>query len=232
VTAQPSAASSRGRGRPARLHRDEIVRTVARRLAEEPAAPLTMARAAEAVGASPMALYRHFRDRDDLVTALVQHVLGDAGRGAARASQPWPARVAAWMHAVYARALEYPQLFQAAAAADSVAWLPSATLLAAILEDAGLGDERARAEAVYWISTTTLGHALVAANLGTELAPPVLHDGLSALDPDTAARAGALIPHLAAISGDGFTIVVDRTVAALTASVAAASPGRPRVGQD
>jgi TetR/AcrR family tetracycline transcriptional repressor len=213
-------STSRGPGRPARLHREEIVRTVARRLAQDPGAPLTMARAAEAVGASPMALYRHFRDRDDLVTALVQHVLGDAS-ASSPTSAPWQARVAAWMQIVYTKALEYPQLFQAAASADSVAWLPSASALAGIFEDAGLADDRTRAEAVYWVSTTALGNALVAATLGTELVPDVLHGGLATLGAATAERSARLIPHLAAISRDGFALVVAHTVAALESRLAA-----------
>lgn len=217
-TTPTSEPTTRGRGRPARLQRGEIVRLVARQLADHPDTPLTMARAADAVGASPMALYRHFRDRDDLVVALVQHVLGDV-RAVVEAPEPWTARVAAWMQMVYARALEYPQLFRTAASADSVAWLPSATALAAILDDAGFADDRARAEAVYWVSTTSLGHAMVAVTLGSELRTDVLEESVATLEADTAQRAAALIPHLADISRRGFELVIAQTLAALEATV-------------
>jgi AcrR family transcriptional regulator len=187
---------------------------VAEKLREDPSAPLTMARAAEALAASPMSLYRHFSDRDDLVAALLQHVLGDV-LADVPAAAPWQARVRAWMGAVYERAVEYPQLFQAASAADSVAWLPSSAALAAILEDAGFRGERAVAEAVYWVSTTTLGQAMIAATQGTQLAVPQLYAGLGSLSADVAARAARLIPHFAEISRAGFALVTELSVAAL-----------------
>jgi AcrR family transcriptional regulator len=209
-----SGLAKRPRGRPARLHRDDIVKAVAELLRADPTAPFTMARAAEAVDAAPMSLYRHFRDRDELVGAVLQHVLGDV-LADVRPTAPWQERVRAWMAAVYARAVEYPQLFRAAAAADSVAWLPSSATLAAILADAGFRGERAIAEGVYWISTAALGHAMIAASQGTRLAVPRLYGGLGALDPDVAARAARLIPHFAAIGAAGFDLVIELSIGAL-----------------
>ena len=65
-------------------------------LLADPAAPLTIARAAEAVGAKPMSLYRHFEDRDDLVAAVARHVFFDA-RSPVDTDAPWQEQIRAWM---------------------------------------------------------------------------------------------------------------------------------------
>ena len=64
-TARPPGAPRRGR--PPRVTREQIVLAATAVLREEPDGQLTMARVAERVGVSPMALYRHFKDRDELV---------------------------------------------------------------------------------------------------------------------------------------------------------------------
>src|SRR3954464_5691671 len=38
--------------------------------------PLTMRRLAQELGAAPMAIYTHFRDKDELLAALLDHVVG------------------------------------------------------------------------------------------------------------------------------------------------------------
>src|SRR6266545_1239027 len=110
-------------------------------LRSDPAAPLTIARAAEAVGASPMSLYRHFTDRDDLVVEVIRHVMSEAHVGTP-ADAPWQGRVRAWMLAVYGRVAAHPQLFQGSAFGDSPAWLPDTAYLASVLASAGFADAR------------------------------------------------------------------------------------------
>jgi AcrR family transcriptional regulator len=186
-------------------------------LRRDPSAPLTMARAAEAVGASPMSLYRHFADRDDLVVELTRYVLRGAHVPVA-ADAPWQDRVRAWMMAVYEQVVAHPQLFEGAAFSESPAWLPDSAHLAAILATAGFKDERLLAEAVYLVATTTLGQAMVGALLGREVALPQLYAGMSYLTPAEAESAAALLPHFVAISKDGFALVADFTIAAVAAS--------------
>ena len=64
------------RGRPPRASREQIVDAAVALLRESPDEPLTMARVAKAVGLTPMALYRHFKDRDELspqaITAFME----------------------------------------------------------------------------------------------------------------------------------------------------------------
>ena len=87
------------RGRPPRFSREQIVEAVADMLLADPAGPLTIARAADAVGAKPMSLYRHFADRDDLVAAVTAHVFADT-RPALDDGRRWQERISTWMRAV------------------------------------------------------------------------------------------------------------------------------------
>jgi AcrR family transcriptional regulator len=186
-------------------------------LRSDPRAPLTMARAAQAVGASPMSLYRYFEDRDDLIVSVTRHVLRDAGDESLD-DVPWTDRVRAWMTTVYEQAVAHPQLFQMAASGESPAWLTCSARLATILESSGLADDRRLASAVYLIGTTTLGQAMVAAASGSEMTAPRLYGAISHLTADEAARVGALIPQLADIGRTGFGLVVEATIAALASS--------------
>jgi AcrR family transcriptional regulator len=203
------------RGRPRRLSRQWILDAVTEMLRADPGAPLTMARAAEAAGASPMSLYRYFGDRDDLIVSVTRNVLRDTGDDS-RDSVAWTDRVREWMTTVYEQALAHPQLFHLAASGESPAWLTCSARLAAILENAGLADERQLASAVYLIGTTTLGQAMVAVASGSEMTAPRLYGAISHLTADEAARVGPLIPQLADPRVSSFGLVVEATIAALT----------------
>jgi TetR/AcrR family transcriptional regulator, tetracycline repressor protein len=203
------------RGRPRRLSREQILDAVAAMLRSDPKAPLTMARAADAVGASPMSLYRYFEDRDDLIVSVTRHVLRDAG-GDSSDEAAWTDRVRAWMTTVYERAVAHPQLFQMAASGESLAWLTCSARLATILEGAGLADDHRLASAVYLIGRTTLGQAMVAAASGSEMTMSRLQAAIGHLTSDEAARVGALLPQLARVDESGFDLVVEATIASLT----------------
>jgi AcrR family transcriptional regulator len=192
------------------------VAAVAEMLRRDPEAPLTMARAAEAVEASAMSLYRHFADRDDLVVELTRYVLSEADVNVAGGAA-WQDRLRAWMLAVYDQVVAHPQLFQGTAFGESPAWLPHSARLASILATAGYADDRELAEAVYLVATTTLGQAMVAATLGREMALPQLYAGMSYLTPEEAQSAVALLPQFVDISKNGFALVADFTIAALEA---------------
>jgi AcrR family transcriptional regulator len=78
--AKPSA-QRRSTGRPPRISREEIIGTARRIVAEEGVDRLTMRRLATEIGSTPMALYHHVRDKEELLLLL----LGDH---AARARRP------------------------------------------------------------------------------------------------------------------------------------------------
>lgn len=65
--AEEPAKKKRRVGRPRRVDTETIVATARRILAEEGVAALSMRRVAKEVGTTPMALYHHVRDKDDLL---------------------------------------------------------------------------------------------------------------------------------------------------------------------
>lgn len=77
------AVSTTGSGRPrARgLTRDGIVDACLRLVGQEGSSALTFRRIGRELGADPTALYRHFKDKDELLLALADRLIGEALRG-------------------------------------------------------------------------------------------------------------------------------------------------------
>jgi AcrR family transcriptional regulator len=67
----PRPSTRRSVGRPARISREEILETASRIVTEEGVDRLTMRRLATEVGSTPMALYHHVRDKDELLVLLL-----------------------------------------------------------------------------------------------------------------------------------------------------------------
>jgi AcrR family transcriptional regulator len=198
----------RGRGRPPRLSREQIVEAVAALLLADPTAPLTIARAAEAVGAKPMSLYRHFADREDLIAAVARRIFFDPmPRVDDRA--PWQEQIRDWMLTVYERARRVPQLLHIMASGESTEWLVGTAQLTAIFERCGVRDDRVVAEAIYWVSTITMGHAMIGAAGSQQLKGERVHASLERLDPADAARVSRFVPRFVDLGRDGFARVVE-----------------------
>lgn len=202
------------RGRPPRYSRETIVDAVAEMLLADPTTPLTIARAAEAVGAKPMSLYRHFTDRDDLVSAVAERLFAGTREPVAPGTS-WQDEVAAWMQSVYRMACRVPQLIQLMASGESAGWLVDSAYLASIFERSGVQDDRRIVEAVYWAATTTMGHALIYA-AGQQHLPVDRHVlDLGRLAAEDAARMARLLPHFEALRPHAFDDVVAWTIAGL-----------------
>lgn len=67
---QPSAPR-KNPGRPARISRQDIIETGRRIVTEEGVDRLTMRRLAKDIGSTPMALYHHVRDKEELLVLLL-----------------------------------------------------------------------------------------------------------------------------------------------------------------
>jgi TetR/AcrR family tetracycline transcriptional repressor len=202
------------RGRPPKLSREQITRDVADLLLADPAVPLTIARVAEAIGSSPMSLYRHFTDREDLVASVARHLLIDE-RPAVSADAPWQEQVRVWMHHIYAQAIRVPQLTQLIASGESRAWVTDSAYLASMLSKAGMDDDRRLAEAVYWIATTALGQAVLDAMGRKEFPMAPTSDALVQLGDADAAIVRRLLPHFEAMHHQHLTYIVEWTIAGL-----------------
>ncbi|MER7580697.1 TetR/AcrR family transcriptional regulator [Kitasatospora sp. NPDC097691] len=70
MTQQP-AAPRKATGRPPRISREEVVDAARRIVTEEGVGKLTMRRLAAEVGSTPMALYHHVRDKEELLVLLL-----------------------------------------------------------------------------------------------------------------------------------------------------------------
>jgi TetR/AcrR family transcriptional regulator, tetracycline repressor protein len=221
------------RGRPPRYTREQIVRDVAEALLADPTAPITIARAAEVVGAAPMSLYRHFADREDLLVSVANYVFA-AARPPAAPGTTWQDQVRTWMTTVYHQATRVPQLVQLVATGESPAWLADSAYLAATLERAGISDDRRLAEAVHFVATTTLGQAMIRAVRPASFPPEHLERGFDGLSADDAARVRRVLPHLVDMQPTDFENIVAWTIAALehgittTPAPGAAARTRPR----
>jgi len=214
MTSTPDPVESRrGRGRVPRLTRDLIITATAELLRAEPQTPPTMARVAEAVGASPMALYRHFKDRDDLLLAVARHVLTSQAARLPKNST-WQQELEAWMLENYHQARAYPQLMQLSLNGDATVWLGDAAVLVGILEHAGVPPE-AMPRALHWTATTTLGHCLVAASAPHPLPTAKLYAALGELPEAEAARLAPILTALPRDSEEAFRLVIEATISSV-----------------
>jgi len=218
------------RGRVPRFTRDLIVDATAELLRTEPDVPLTMARVAQAVGASPMSLYRHFKDRDDLLLAVTRRVLASHTARLPR-NASWEEELRAWMQAMYDQARTYPQLMQLSLTGDAPVWLGDAAALVKVLERAGVPRDR-MAAALYWVATTTLGHCLVTAAAPGPQPKGRLYAALAELPDEEAVRLAPTLPALPDTSLEAFELVIEVTTASLAHFIGAngARPRRSRAG--
>src|SRR5205085_2268550 len=102
---------------------------------------------AEALGTAPMSIYRHVKDKDDLLNSIAALVLDQLNLDLPHRG-PWTARAAAWMHSLRNQLREHPHavtvLMQHGRYADALLRLTNSLLR--ILRDAGFdGHEAVRA---------------------------------------------------------------------------------------
>jgi AcrR family transcriptional regulator len=209
---QVAGGGVRGRGRPPRLSREQIVDTAVALVRADPSVPLTVKRVAEAVGSAPMALYRYFPDRDDLLHAVADQVAADMSFGLPEGGS-WQERLRAWMVLSVRHLQPYPQLLPYIAATSDPAWLPFFVLLVDLLEPAGLSDPDL-ALAVTLIGGTIVGQALLEAR--RRPAAEVVQAMCEVLrSPGTTGqrRVSAVLTHVPAAYGRVYPAMIDGVVA-------------------
>ena len=97
---------TRGRrrpGRPARLSRDQVLRAALEIADADGIEAVTMQRIAAAVGAEPMSLYRHVRNKEDLLDGLIDLVFAEI---------ELPSPTAPWAAAMRQRAVSVRQVLR------------------------------------------------------------------------------------------------------------------------
>lgn len=105
---------------------------------------VTMARVAAELGSSAMSLYRHVRDKDELLEAISELALADVP-ALAQDSRPWRVRLEEFAHGVREAALRHPALVEVSI--DQGTYGPAATAVGldcmALLQEAGFEQDAA-----------------------------------------------------------------------------------------
>ncbi|MFI6519046.1 TetR/AcrR family transcriptional regulator [Spirillospora sp. NPDC050679] len=76
----PGASRPARRGRPARLTRERIVAAALQIVTRQGSGALSMRRVADALGSAPMSIYRHVRDKDELLLLVLDASVADLPR--------------------------------------------------------------------------------------------------------------------------------------------------------
>jgi TetR/AcrR family tetracycline transcriptional repressor len=218
TTGPTSRGAAPRRGRPPRATRDQIVDAAVAQLRAAPDEPLTMARVANAVGLTPMALYRHFKDRDELVDEVVGRILVE--RNAAIPHEgPWQDQLRAWVLGGLDHLVPCAQVVQVVFAGGSARWVHDAATLVRILEQAGFADDEL-AEMQVWIALSVGGYVMAEASRRKAPNTPEVYGALAQLDPADADRLAVLIPRIDA----AFDRMHERFADRLIQTVEAAAP--------
>ncbi|MEV0090834.1 TetR/AcrR family transcriptional regulator [Streptomyces sp. NPDC050738] len=142
------AAGERRRRRPTKqgvvLSEELIVETALRLLKEHGAAALTVRRLGAALGADPSALYRYFRDTDDLLLAIADELIGRTLRAWKRTGD-WRVDLRNLGLLIHANALTHPQaaVLGSCRVTGRVNEIRSVEAILGVLRDAGFPDPEA-----------------------------------------------------------------------------------------
>jgi AcrR family transcriptional regulator len=172
------------------LDRDTVLRTALELVDADGAGSLSMRRLAAVLGVTPMAVYNHVADRDDLLDGVADLV----ARGIAPPSPRWGwrRRLRSVLEGTRQACLEHPAampLLQGASSLTPALLAPMEAALAA-LADAGLRPRAARAA---WAALIGLTYGHVAYELAGHMRGPSSGRGVLDADafPNIAAMAGA-----------------------------------------
>jgi AcrR family transcriptional regulator len=153
--------------------RDDVL-TAAREILDEGGiASLTMANVANRVGFTTMAVYRHVRNREDLLEGVLELVLREIGH--AEPGTDWLEAVERWMRDVRSHLVAHPwaATMLGTSTTMTAAWTATVRVLRDHLERSPLS-ARARARAIVWVTRVTMGIVI------QEVGAPIRARGVSA----------------------------------------------------
>lgn len=189
--------AERRRGRPPRLSR-EAVTDAARTIVErEGIDALTMRRVARELGSSPMAIYRHVRDKDELLVALLDRLAAELPRP--RFSAQPRERLQQACRVIHDGLAQYDWVVDVLAEGDLIApqilWVLEE--IVAALMACGLS-EREAAEGYRAIWQFTVGELITRRGIQRTAAlgrPPFVIGVLMGVDPDQLPALASLAPY-------------------------------------
>ncbi|MFN3866220.1 MAG: TetR/AcrR family transcriptional regulator [Demequina sp.] len=176
-----SDRGSKKTGRPT-LSRDVIVEAAVQLIDSQGVASLTMRSLGRALGVEAMAIYYYVNGRDDLLDAVVEHVVSKARvdpDGTVGPSDGWQGYLQVLAHSVRQLSVEHPHAFPLVATRHPAApWMRPPLRSLDMVEDflramLGRGLTEAQAVHVYRVFTSfLLGHLMLEASVeGAEMAP-------------------------------------------------------------
>jgi AcrR family transcriptional regulator len=215
-----------------RLDRETIVRAAQRVLDEDGLAGLTVRRIGSELGADPTAIYRHFRDKDELVVELADRAF--ASLPEPDPALPWQERLRRMLRAALELYRENPDFaIQLSHQPDDTPGLQRiAEAVLGTLAEAGLGP-RERAVVHQLITNYAVGSGLFISQMalddwGPETMPAVRR-AYAALPPSEYPHCVESAPYLFPDLDDVYDLGVDMLIAAIEklAPPRATSEGRP-----
>ena len=213
----PAGAGARGHG--VRLDRDVIVAAAERILAEEGVAALTMRRIGSELGADPTAVYRHFRDKDELVVELADRAFRSIP--APDPALPWQERLRLQLRGALDLYRSNPDFaLQLAHQPEDTPGLERiAENFLSLLADAGIADPRQRALVYQLVTNYAVGSGLFLSQLildgwGPETMPAVRRT-YAALPPEEFPYCVASAPHLFPEQDEAYNLGVEMLIDAI-----------------
>ncbi|MGI5350528.1 TetR/AcrR family transcriptional regulator [Streptomyces sp. CA-250714] len=234
-------ASERKRRRPTRsgvvLTADMIVDSALGLIEEHGGEALTVRRLGAALGADPSAVYRYFRNTDDLFLAVADRLIGEALEGFS-AQGPWSERLRELGLRVYRSALRHPRI--AALSTSRVTRRPHEYHAV----DTGIGlllragfDEAAAVRHYHAFIDTVLGHAALDAAVlrlpaaAREGDAQAWQEAYTQLPADTYPHLHTVREELPTMAGSAFESALDLLLEALAArATTPAADAEPRQG--
>jgi AcrR family transcriptional regulator len=136
--------------------RDDVLNAAREILDERGIDALTMANVANRVGFTTMAVYRHVRNREDLLEGVLDLVLGEIGHD--DPGTDWLDSVEHWMRDVRAHLVAHPwaATMLGTSTTMTAAWTSTIGVLKGHLARAPLST-RGRARAIVWVARVTMG---------------------------------------------------------------------------
>ena len=186
-------------GRPPRLSREQIVDAAASIVGQEGIEALTMRRVADRLSASPMAIYRHVRDKDELLVLLLDRLAARVPR------EPLPddplARLVAACRLMRDGLAEHPWIVDVLAQGDliapSILWVIEEIVSGLVACGLSLGEAADGYRAVWQF---TVGELMIRRGLdrvATLGRPPYVIEVLTSVDPRELPTLAALASHWA-----------------------------------
>jgi AcrR family transcriptional regulator len=139
--------------KPDRLTRTAVAERALRVGDEEGLEAITIRRLAQDLGVTPMALYWHFKSKDELLLGLTDHVMAGV-RADRHAADPWPVQLRAMAEALVRAMRDHPCLPDLLTAVDKrgvESFIQATDDALGLLERAGFSLEEA-----YWIASYLL----------------------------------------------------------------------------